>query len=724
METKAIEVKNYFHNTPVRKHKPMGKKNKAKKSINPISVVLSALIVSLAASMPIMSIWFANQSEVRLKEALLPASAFIVAGILLFIALLLITRRPFFSGVYSAFASFLFADFQIVRKIISLAIKSSVEPYISAFFGLAILASVFILLYKLTKETWLSYVIRIGAITLAGIMVLSFIMGNPAIASAPEEPVVLSQQPAAPTAQPDPTPTPSPTPVPTVSSTPAPTPITVDGIAYAIPELENVKLPNVYCFVLDEYGPPEITEKYYGFDNSLFVEFLKERKFNRSSTSLCNIAETSWCTGELHRLDPFIKKVSASKARSYRKNSAALYTAFRDLGYTTFSNSAWPKLFPADQLKNNMDALVDLSTLDRTPPLMEDPNKAAETPANTPIPTATPASTATPVPTPRRDMYQDFDNLEFETDWRDDFFTGSTEGGQTMYDLAIKISVLSLFVEVMPEMEQLDDDEYMPQTEEELVPTAAPPSSSPVPDNSDTPSSTAGIEDYVEGYEDDYGEDYENVNQGETAPLNPDAASDPASYNELVPIPKHLSVHARDMYGVLSRLDQLQAKGFAQPTFLINYIRQPHVPFMFDKYGNKLPSDVKYWWKNPNYYLGQLKFITTHLMHIVDILLETDPDCVIIIQSDHGLRYRQLVFDTPVPRDKKDQYYILSFVYYRGQILDIEGLSPINTYRTVLTSLGLDMPLVEDPRAFEFRGQKYGIPDDDPRLTNINNNTN
>ncbi len=733
MRNEQLQVRNYFDDNQTQKsRKSVRKINKLKKKIHLISVVLSALIVALAASLPLMTIWFANQGEVSIEQALLPASAFIFIGLLFYILLLLITRRAYFSGIYSAFFIFLLADFQIVRQLVSLAIKEPLESYVSALLGIVILTGVFILLYKLTKEVWLNYIVRIATITLAGVMILSFIMGNPALASASEESEIAPQLTATAVAQEVPTstvaltttpePSPSPSPSPTPESTPqqkpveSTTPENTDAVAYADPKLESKQLPNVYCFILDEYGPPNITKKYLGFDNSLFVEFLKDRRFNISSTSLCNIAETAQSTAELHRLEPFLIDVSKSKARSYRKKSAPLYESFRSLGYTTYSNCAWPKMFPIDQLKNNMDALVDLSTLDRKPPLIAEPEK----PVNTDELANTPAPTVTPNPAPYINIYEDFDQVETEKDWRDDFFTSYTESGQTMYDLAVKMSVLSLFVEVVPDMEMLDDDEDegYPEITEPLQPSAAQSSF----DVDLNPSDTSAV---VSNGDDDYDdEDYDDEDDlegddSEPVMLDSDAASDPVPYDQLVPIPKRISVHGRDMYGVLSRLDLLRTKGFKQPTFLFNYIRQPHVPFMFDKYGNALPSNVKYHWKNPNYYLGQLKFITTHMMHVIDTLLETDPDCVIIVQSDHGLRYRMLVFDTPVPKDKKDQYYVTNFVYYRGQKLDIEGLSPINTYRTVLTKLGLDMPFVEDPRALQFRDQKYGIPDDDPRLNNV-----
>ncbi len=724
-----INVKDYFDDNPTYDYRRTLRINKKrKKRINPVSIVLSALIVLLMASLPMMSIWFANQGEVSFAQAFMPASVFMLTGLLFFLVFLLITRRPFFSGIYSAFAIYLLADFQIVRKLVSQVIQKPAEPYVSALVGIIILIGVFILLYKLTKEVWLSYATRIAAITLAGVMALSFIMGNPAFAaSSSQEPpeletpvaVVVPTPTIVPTATPDPTPSPTPEATPEEKLAVSSTNISADTVLYADPKLESNQMPNVYCFILDEYGPPHITDKYYGFDNSLFVEFLQDNRFNSSATSLCNIAETSEATGELHRLEPFLKKISKSKARSYRKKNSPLYESFRSLGYTTYSNCAWPKMFPIDQLKNNMDALVELSTLDRKPPLVEEPEKPQGTdePVNTPVPTVTPA------PTPRRDMYQDFETVEVETDWRDVFFTSFTENDETMYDLAVQMSVLSLFLEKMSDRGMLDDEDDIPEIDEPLQTPEVMPSLNPDPSISDTPAATPSTEPYDgEDYEDGEDDDYENVDHGEAAPLDTDAASDPVSYDELLPIPKKLSVHARDMYDVLKRLDGLQAKGFAQPTFLFNYIRQPHVPFMFDKYGKALPTNVKYWWKNPNYYLGQLKFITTHMMHVIDILLETDPDCVIIIQSDHGIRYRQLVFDTPAEKDEKDQYYVLNFVYYRGQKLDIEGLSPVNTYRTVLTKLGLDMPLVQDPRALEFRGQKYGIPDDDPRLRNINNN--
>lgn len=339
-------------------------------------------------------------------------------------------------------------------------------------------------------------------------------------------------------------------------------------------------------------------------------------------------------------------------------------------------------------------------------------------------PTETPEPTPTPQPTQRRNLYEDFDKVEVEKDWQDDFFTSFTESGMTMFDIAVKISFLSLFIEVKEDMEMLDEEEDMP--EPETTPAPLPTSNiEPQPDNPTVATTPVQMQSPDTTAEENDEEDYEgdiDINQGEAVALDTDANSDPVDYEKLAPIPKSLSVHGRDMFGVLSRLDGLSSKGFSEPTFLINYIRQPHVPFLFAKDGSKLPGNAIYYWKNPNYYLGQHKFITTHMMHVIDTIIESDPDCVIIFQSDHGLRYRMMVFDTPVPKDRLDQYYVTNFVYYRGQKLNIEGLSPVNTYRTVLSKLGLDMPLVKDPRALDLRGEEYGVPAGDFRLTNLDKN--
>lgn len=49
--------------------------------------------------------------------------------------------------------------------------------------------------------------------------------------------------------------------------------------------LQGDDTPNVYYFIVDEYGGPENLARYYDFDNREFTDFLEQNRFNISNTS-------------------------------------------------------------------------------------------------------------------------------------------------------------------------------------------------------------------------------------------------------------------------------------------------------------------------------------------------------------------------------------------------------------------------------------------------------
>lgn len=130
----------------------------------------------------------------------------------------------------------------------------------------------------------------------------------------------------------------------------------------------------------------------------------------------------------------------------------------------------------------------------------------------------------------------------------------------------------------------------------------------------------------------------------------------------------------------------------------MSYLITPHQPFLFDENGNDVDSVNYNNWKDQQYYLGQLKYITKEIMKMLDNILSQDPDCVIILQSDHAARMASdaEMEDYIAPKDRTN---ILNAVYYRGEKLDqIQGMSGVNTVRIVLGKLfDTDLPVLEVP---------------------------
>ena len=128
------------------------------------------------------------------------------------------------------------------------------------------------------------------------------------------------------------------------------------------------------------------------------------------------------------------------------------------------------------------------------------------------------------------------------------------------------------------------------------------------------------------------------------------------------------------------------------PTFTFFYIISPHAPFIFDEFGESVNPINQRNYENPQFYLGQLRFITSQIKETVEFLMENDPDSVIILMSDHGARFNI---------ENNEEYYmlnILNAVYFRGEeIEEIDGLSGANTLITIFNRLlGTELSLSED----------------------------
>lgn len=143
-----------------------------------------------------------------------------------------------------------------------------------------------------------------------------------------------------------------------------------------------------------------------------------------------------------------------------------------------------------------------------------------------------------------------------------------------------------------------------------------------------------------------------------------------------------------------------------KPTFTLCYMQCPHQPFIFEADGTPRytgTSDLYHKY----YYLDQLIYFNTILEETVDNIIARDPEAVIILQSDHGARYPAQMYvgfgEPPLDQSVENPYMqnILNCVYVGGEPLEIEGLTGINTLRTVLNSqFGTKLPMLETPSGY------------------------
>ena len=131
--------------------------------------------------------------------------------------------------------------------------------------------------------------------------------------------------------------------------------------------------------------------------------------------------------------------------------------------------------------------------------------------------------------------------------------------------------------------------------------------------------------------------------------------------------------------------------------FILAHFNLPHSPFYFDADGNIYATAIDDW-KNPQYYLDQYRFASDQMLEIAKLLTEQDPDAVIWLLSDHSARgaYDPDLFLKVFTFDDMTNFF--NAVYYRGEALDIEGLSGVNTMRLIVNKLlGTSYEMIQMP---------------------------
>ena len=147
-----------------------------------------------------------------------------------------------------------------------------------------------------------------------------------------------------------------------------------------------------------------------------------------------------------------------------------------------------------------------------------------------------------------------------------------------------------------------------------------------------------------------------------------------------------------------------------RPSCTVIYIKCPHTPIWFDRYGNDVPEAYRKEWKDKHYYLDQLVYTSGRLQQICGAILASDPDSIILLQSDHGKR-------TVANVTWLDLTNILNAVYFRGEpIPEIMDQNALNTWIAVLRKqFRLALPDAEELRLENrYRADYYDPEDEDP----------
>ena len=129
----------------------------------------------------------------------------------------------------------------------------------------------------------------------------------------------------------------------------------------------------------------------------------------------------------------------------------------------------------------------------------------------------------------------------------------------------------------------------------------------------------------------------------------------------------------------------------------IAHFNLPHLPFIFNENGEKNPPYMYQELENEQIYLNQLKYVNKVIGNFIDLIRKKDPGAVVLIQSDHGCRLvlqRNTYLGQRKPTKEEIEYMksVLNILYYKGEKVNIEGLSGYETLNLVVNKiLGLNM---------------------------------
>jgi len=111
----------------------------------------------------------------------------------------------------------------------------------------------------------------------------------------------------------------------------------------------------------------------------------------------------------------------------------------------------------------------------------------------------------------------------------------------------------------------------------------------------------------------------------------------------------------------------------AGPKFVFAHVICPHGPFIFGPNGEVVPFYKTDTWSDKSLYLGQYIFITKKVEQTIKNILDESPNTpIIILQSDHGVRYNK-----PLARMIFNAYLLP----HNGNKLLYDTISPFNTFR-------------------------------------------
>jgi hypothetical protein len=130
-----------------------------------------------------------------------------------------------------------------------------------------------------------------------------------------------------------------------------------------------------------------------------------------------------------------------------------------------------------------------------------------------------------------------------------------------------------------------------------------------------------------------------------------------------------------------------------------SYVCCPHAPFIYDINGDLVDYANRMDWSDSKYFLEQYEYMCGRITDTMGSIVENDPDAIILVFSDHGVKANKSLWDGPeTTYEQSTDTFFAVYTGGRDDMGDITGLSGANVLRTVLNKeYGFDFDMVGAP---------------------------
>ena len=124
-----------------------------------------------------------------------------------------------------------------------------------------------------------------------------------------------------------------------------------------------------------------------------------------------------------------------------------------------------------------------------------------------------------------------------------------------------------------------------------------------------------------------------------------------------------------------------------QPHFVYAHLMLPHWPYRYDSEGNNVnptstPNDANAKYFKESEYLDQVIFTEKKSLEMIDSIQKQNPESIIIIFSDHGMREEITSWENPTDKDLIRGFNNISALYFPDKEIEIpKKLSLVNIFR-------------------------------------------